>query len=116
MRMDVPPTMQVFMFGHRDATSPLPVVELTVRGASSGPEVKLSLSTRHFIPVASNTTAAAVNTYAQDVQPGDMVTVMANGKPSAGRVVAKRTLLMQGAFNPFTKVIIILQPRYWPWW
>ena len=93
------------MFGHRNGAAPLPVIELYVRGDAGGPEFKLSLSASHFIPVASNTTAAAVSTYAQNVQPGDVVTMMAaDGKPSAGTVIAKRTAAKQGAFNPFTKV------------
>ena len=89
--------MQVFMFGHRDAAAPLPVIELSVReGAGGGPEAKLSLSARHFITVAANATAPAVSTYAQDVQPGDVVTVITDGTPSVGTVIAKRRVLQQG--------------------
>jgi hypothetical protein len=96
--------MQVHMIGHRDAAAPLPVIELSVRKEDGGPEARLSLSFRHFIPVAANATAPVVSTYAQDVQPGDVVTVIADGTPSVGTVVAKHRVLQQGAFNPYTKV------------
>ena len=96
--------VQVYMFGHRNAAASLPVIELSVRQAAGGPEAKLYLSARHFIPVAANATAAAVNTYAQNVQPGDVLTTVVNGMPSASTVIAKRTAVEQGAFNPYTKV------------
>ena len=92
---------QIYVFGHRDAATPLPVIELSVRPSASAPGTTLSLSARHFIPAAVNATAAAVSTYAQDVQLGNVVTMPVNGRPSAGTVVAKRTTLKQGAFNPF---------------
>lgn len=104
------------MFGHRDATAPLPVIELSVRKEGGGPEAKLSLSARHFLSVAANVTAPAVSTYAQDVQPGDVVTVMAEGRPSIGTVIAKRRALHQGAFNPYTTVrLLSTQPLCHSW-
>lgn len=96
-------TVQVYLFGHRNAATLLPVIELSVR-STSGLEETMSLSARHFIPVAANVTTAAISTYAQDVRPGDVVTVMANGKPSVGTVMAVRRSIAQGAFNPYTKV------------
>ena len=95
------------MFGHQDAAAPLPVIELSVREAAGRPVAKLSLSARHFITVAANATAPAVSTYAQDVQPGNVVTVMADGTPSVGTVIAKRRVLQQGAFNPYTTVSVL---------
>lgn len=92
------------MFGHRSAATPLPVTELTVRSTSTGAEAKLSFSARHFLPAARNATAAAINTYAKDVQPGDVVTMIADGQPTAAVVTAKSIALKRGAFNPFTKV------------
>lgn len=92
------------MFGHRNAAAPLSVTELTVRSASSGAVAMLALSARHFVPAARNATAAVINTYAKDVQPGDVLTVMAGGQPSAAIVTSTRTALQHGAFNPFTKV------------
>ena len=98
---------QVYMFGHRDAAAPLPVIELSVRGGAGGPVAKLSLSARHFIPVAANATTPAVSTYAQDVQHGDLVTLVADGKASVGTVTAKRRVLQQGAFTPYTTVSLL---------
>jgi hypothetical protein len=95
------------MFGHRDPVAALPVIELSVRKEGGGPEAQLSLSARHFIPVASNDTEPAVSAYAQDVQPGDVVTVVADGKPSFGTVVTKRRVLQHGAFNPYTTVSLL---------
>lgn len=97
---------QVYLFGHRNAATPLPVVKLSVRHDVDGPSrgASLSLSARHFIPVASNATAPVVSTYALDVQPGNVVTMIVNGRPAAGTVIAKRAALEQGAFNPYTKV------------
>ena len=66
----------------------------------------MSLSARHLVPVASNITAAAVSTYAQDVRPGNVVTTMVNGEPSGGTVMATRRSMAQGVFNAYTKVIV----------
>ncbi len=98
--------MQVYLFGHRNAAVPLPAVELSVRQHAGGPDALLSLSARHFIPVASNTTAPIISTYAQDVQPGDVVTTILNNKLAVGTVITKRAALTRGAFNPYTQVSI----------
>ena len=95
---------QIYMFGHRDATAALPVIELSVHQHVSGHDTTLSLSALHFVPVASNSTAPAISTYAQNVQLGNVVTTIFGGKLAVGTVVAKRTAMTQGAFNPYTKV------------
>jgi hypothetical protein len=96
--------LQVYMFGHRDANTPLPVIELSVRQAGGSHAATLTLSARHFIPAASNGTATAISTYAKDVQPGDAVTMIVNDRPAVATVTAKRITLKQGAFNPYTRV------------
>lgn len=93
------------MFGHRDAAAPLPVVQLTVRSLVTADEAKLSLSARHFMPAARNASATAIDTYAKDVQIGDVLAMVVRGQPSAAVVSAKHTTLERGAFNPYTQVM-----------
>lgn len=91
----------VYLFGHRDAATTLPVAELAVKSPAAN--ATLSLSPQHFMMAASSSGSDAVHTYAKNVQIGNRVTMIVGGQPTAAIVTGKRMSLKSGAFNPFTK-------------
>ena len=92
---------EVYLNTHRDGTSAAPFVELTLASGRL-----LTLSPRHFIPVAvggGEIWMDRVVRAADEVRAGDRVwSRAADGKMVLDQVVAVRTKVDIGAFNPLT--------------
>jgi hypothetical protein len=91
----------VYLNTHKDHVSAAPYIELTL--ASGRP---LSLSPRHFIPVAAGPDSAWADHVAKggdEIAAGDHVwSRSAAGRMELDRVTAARTKVAVGAFNPLT--------------
>ena len=91
----------VYLNTHKDEVSSAPYVELTLASGRS-----LSLSPRHFIPVAAGSEGAwgdHVAKGADELAAGDHVwSRAADGTMQLDRVLAAQTKVAVGAFNPLT--------------
>lgn len=92
----------VYLMTHHDALVRQPYIRLTLDSGRA-----LTLSPRHFIPVASDATAgwqAAVTRGADEVRAGDRIWYRAEtGAMAAAMVTATATVPATGAFNPLTE-------------
>lgn len=91
----------VYLNTHRDALSSAPFVVLTLDNGRS-----LTLSPRHFIPVAADAEAgweARVTKGADEIRPGDRIWSQDDhGTMAISRVRTVATRIAVGAFNPLT--------------
>jgi MYXO-CTERM domain-containing protein len=92
---------EVYLNTHRDAVSSTPYVELALASGRS-----LTLSPRHFIPVAAGPTstwAEHIAKGANEIAVGDIVWSRADaGRMVPDEVAAVRTTVAVGAYNPLT--------------
>jgi MYXO-CTERM domain-containing protein len=92
---------EVYLNTHRDAVSSTPYVELALASGRS-----LTLSPRHFIPVAAGPTstwAEQIAKGANEIAVGDIVWSRADdGRMVPDEVAAVRTTVAVGAYNPLT--------------
>ena len=87
---------EIYLQTHKDALSAAPFVELTLASGRT-----LSLSPRHFIPTGPSFADATVKA-AEELRVGDLVWSQAGDGMAADPVVAARTLVDVGLYNPLT--------------
>lgn len=93
---------EIYLQTHKDALSAAPFVELTLASGRT-----LSLSARHFIPTGASF-SDAVTKAAEEVRIGDLVWSQATQGMAAEPVVAQRTRVDVGLYNPLTMTGTIL--------
>ncbi|CAL8466183.1 g5719 [Coccomyxa elongata] len=91
----------ICFWGHRDGVTMSHFVALDV-SAPGRRQATISLSPRHFLPVGDSLNTSRYM-YARDINPGDKVIVADTSGSAAGTVTAKRLVISEGLYNPYTK-------------